>query len=50
MKDGEIELQRQETLKELTELYSVKTEDRPELEAPDDASEFKDIDPELVTW
>lgn len=43
-------LRRQETLQELRSVYSRRTENDGELDAPDDASEFKNIDPELVTW
>ncbi|KAI5843429.1 major facilitator superfamily domain-containing protein [Morchella snyderi] len=43
-------LRRQETLQELRSVYSRRTENEGELDAPDDASEFKDIDPELITW
>lgn len=44
------DLRRQETLQELRSVYSRRTENEGELDAPDDASEFKNIDPELVTW
>lgn len=44
------DLRRQETLQELRSVYSRRTENDGELDAPDDASEFKNIDPELVTW
>jgi hypothetical protein len=43
-------LRRQETLQELRSVYSRRTENEGELDAPDDASELKNIDPELVTW
>lgn len=43
-------LRREETLQELRSVYSQRTEKDGELDAPDDASEFRNIDPELVTW
>ncbi|RPB05253.1 MFS general substrate transporter [Choiromyces venosus 120613-1] len=43
-------LRRQETLQKLRTVYSRQAEKLGELDAPGDASEFKDIDKELVTW
>ncbi|KAL7267213.1 hypothetical protein RUND412_010208 [Rhizina undulata] len=48
--ENERSLRREETLQELRTIYSRQTENEGELDPPDDASEFKNIDPELVTW
>ena len=48
--ERERSLRRQETLQELRSVYSRQTESLGELDAPDDASEFRAIDPELITW
>lgn len=50
LSEEDANLRRQETLQELRSVYSRRTENEGELDAPDDASEFKNIDPELVTW
>ncbi|CUS08372.1 unnamed protein product [Tuber aestivum] len=48
--EWERSLRRQETLQRLRTVYSRQTEKLGELDAPADASEFKDIDKELITW
>jgi len=48
--EWERSLRRQETLQRLRTVYSQQTEKLGELDAPADASEFKDIDKELITW
>lgn len=50
MPESEVEARRAEQREELMSLYSVRTREEGEFDAPDDASEFRDIDPELVTW
>ncbi|KAG0128968.1 major facilitator superfamily domain-containing protein [Tuber indicum] len=44
------EWERPQRLRELRKVYSHQTEKLGELDAPGDASEFIDIDKELVTW
>ncbi|RPA83353.1 MFS general substrate transporter [Ascobolus immersus RN42] len=48
--EAELNRRRESAREELVSLYSVRTREEGEFDAPDDASEFRDIDPELVTW
>ena len=50
MTDDERQLRRHQTLEELREVYSRRTQREGEIDAPNDGGSLKDIDPELVTW
>ncbi|KAF8477539.1 major facilitator superfamily domain-containing protein [Kalaharituber pfeilii] len=50
LSEEERNLKREQTLEELKKVYSRRTENEGELDAPDDARDLRSVDPELVTW